>query len=57
MNKVEIRCPDCNKLITKVSADSVVTVYGYCRLCKKEKIIVYKPKDIEYRAKEPDIPN
>lgn len=49
MKIVEIRCPDCNKLITKVSADSIVTVYGYCRLCKKEKIIVY-------RAKEPDVP-
>ena len=49
MKKVEIRCPDCNKLITKVSEDSNVTVYGYCRRCKQEKKIIY-------RAKEPDAP-
>ena len=46
--KVEIRCRDCGKLITKVSADSVVTIYGYCKLCKKE-------KTIRYRATEPSV--
>lgn len=44
--KVDIRCPDCGKLITRVSADSRVTIYGYCKLCKKEKVI-------KYRAVEP----
>ena len=38
MEKIEIVCPECGKLITKVSANSTVTVYGYCRRCKKERI-------------------
>lgn len=46
VSKIDIRCPDCGKLITKISADSVVTIYGYCKLCKKEKVI-------RYRAAEP----
>lgn len=47
MEKVDIVCPECGKLITKVSANSTVTVFGYCRRCKKE-------KEIKYRAKEPN---
>lgn len=46
MGPVNIYCPDCGKLIVKVSADSDVTIYGYCRRCKAE-------KEITYRAKEP----
>lgn len=44
--KVEILCPECGKLITKVSKDSIVTIYGWCKVCKKE-------KEIPYRANEP----
>lgn len=46
MKVIEIVCPDCGKLITKVTEDSSVTVIGWCRRCKREKII-------KYRAKEP----
>ena len=46
MKRVEIVCPDCGKLITVISEDSSVTIFGYCRRCKKEKVI-------KYRAKEP----
>lgn len=49
MSKVNILCPDCGKLITKVSADSVVTLFGWCKTCKAEKKITYN------RAKEPVI--
>jgi DNA-directed RNA polymerase subunit M/transcription elongation factor TFIIS len=45
---VEIVCPDCGKIITKVSDDSNVVIYGYCRRCKEEKKIKYIS-----RAKEP----
>lgn len=48
MMKVEIVCPDCGKLITKVSSDSKVTVFGFCKRCKAEKEITYPP-----RANEP----
>ena len=47
-SKVDILCPDCGKLITKVSPDSKVTIYGYCRRCKTEKTIHYP-----IRANEP----
>ena len=46
MEKVEIFCPDCGKLITKVSKDSIATIYGWCKVCKEE-------KEIPYRANEP----
>lgn len=52
MRKIDILCPDCGKLITKVSEDSRVTVYGYCRRCKAEKTITYPYK----RAIEPNVP-
>ena len=52
MRKVEIICPDCKKLITKVSEDSRVTIFGYCRRCKAEKTITYPYK----RAIEPNVP-
>ena len=42
MKKVEIVCPDCGKLITKVSSDSIVTIFGFCRRCKAEKTIFYR---------------
>lgn len=48
VERVLITCPDCGKLITKVSPDSKVTIYGYCRRCKTEKTIHYP-----IRAKEP----
>ena len=51
MKKVEILCPDCGKLITKVSEDSQVKVYGFCRRCKAEKTITYP-----IRAIEPNVP-
>ena len=50
MTKVDIVCPVCGKLITKVSSDSIVTVFGYCRRCKAEKVIKYHG-----RAKEPSV--
>jgi phage FluMu protein Com len=49
MSKVEILCPDCGKLIVKVSPDSKATIYGFCRRCKAEKAITYPYT----RAKEP----
>lgn len=49
MEKVEICCPDCGKLITKVSKDSNTTIYGYCKRCREE-------KTIHYRASEPNVP-
>lgn len=52
MRKVDILCPDCGKLITRVSADSVVVVFGHCKRCKTEKVIEYNPK----RANEPNVP-
>jgi phage FluMu protein Com len=42
MNKVEIKCPDCGKLIIKVSADSKATLYGWCRRCRQEKKIIHR---------------
>lgn len=48
MTKINILCPDCGKLITKVSSDSKVTIFGFCRRCKAEKTIVYQT-----RAEEP----
>ena len=51
MRVVEILCPDCGKLITKVTEDSQVTIYGFCRRCKAEKKITYPYK----RAKEPNV--
>jgi endogenous inhibitor of DNA gyrase (YacG/DUF329 family) len=45
MRKVEILCPDCGKLITKVSEDSRATIYGFCRRCKAEKVIIYRAKE------------
>lgn len=50
MAKIDIVCPDCGKLITRVSSDSNVTIYGYCRRCKAEKAITYP-----IRAKEPNV--
>lgn len=44
MEKVDIKCPDCGKLITKISSDSRATIFGYCKLCKKEKVIKYEGK-------------
>lgn len=52
MQKIDINCPDCGKLITKVSGDikvrfdnpteePVLIEYGYCRRCKREKKIIY----------------
>lgn len=41
MKEVELFCPDCGKLITKVSADSVVTLICWCRRCRQEKTISY----------------
>lgn len=46
MKLIEIVCPDCGKLIIKVSVDSVVTLFGWCRRCREE-------KKIKYRAEEP----
>ena len=42
MDRVDINCPKCGKLITVVSSDSDVTVFGYCRRCKKEYAIKYR---------------
>lgn len=50
MRKIDILCPDCKKLITRVSEDSRCTIFGYCRRCKAEKAITYP-----YRAKEPNV--
>lgn len=47
MNTVEILCPDCGKLLLKVTADSKATMICWCRRCKAEKTITYK------RANEP----
>ena len=47
MKQVEILCPDCGKLLTKVSADSVATLICWCRRCRQEKTIPYN------RAVEP----
>lgn len=44
VEKVDIKCPDCGKLITKISSDSRATIFGYCKLCKKEKVIKYEGK-------------
>ena len=52
MRKIDILCPDCGKLITRVSEDSHVTIYGFCRRCKAEKKITYSYK----RAIEPNVP-
>lgn len=62
MRRVEVLCPDCKKLITKVEHNPdviihvggkdapnepiVLTEYGYCRRCKKEKIITYHKKSL-----------
>lgn len=45
MQKVNILCPDCGKLITRVASDSKVTIYGYCRRCKAEKVIIYRANE------------
>lgn len=39
--KVEIKCPECGKLITKISSDSRAVIYGWCKSCKKEREIRY----------------
>lgn len=51
MQKIELFCPDCGKLIARVSPDSHVTLYGFCRRCKAEKKITYHK-----RAIEPSVP-
>ena len=51
MRKVEILCPRCGKLITKVSEDSKVLIFGHCRRCRAEYEIPYN-----YRAAEPNDP-
>lgn len=48
--RAEILCPDCGKLITVVSVDSSVTIYGWCKRCRQEKKITYPEKG---RANEP----
>ncbi len=42
MKIVEIVCPNCGKIITKVSEDSNAVIYGYCRRCKTEQKIEYQ---------------
>lgn len=47
MKTVDIVCPDCGKLLLKVTPDSEATLVCYCKRCKLEKIIK------KNRAKEP----
>lgn len=46
MKKVDILCPDCGKLLLRATDNSDVTLFPWCRLCKKE-------KQITIRANEP----
>lgn len=47
MLKVDIKCPECGKLLArKHSGTSIPLIYLYCKVCKKE--IEYKePKSQE----------
>lgn len=45
MEKVDIICPDCGKLLLKVTADSEVTLFGWCRRCRQEKKIIHRVKE------------
>lgn len=36
----DIRCPDCNKLLLKVSEDTKGTLSCWCLRCKKDIVIV-----------------
>ncbi len=47
MKEVEILCPDCGKMLLKVSTDSDATLICWCRRCRTEKRIKFK------RASEP----
>lgn len=42
MKIIDIVCPTCGKIITKISDDSNVVIFGYCRRCKAEKKIEYR---------------
>ena len=42
MRKVDICCPDCGKLLLRVASEGEMTLFPWCRLCKKEKQITYK---------------
>lgn len=55
MNKIPILCPDCGKLIVKISADSTATIYGWCKKCRQEKTIKCNRADVPQGAKEPFI--
>lgn len=45
MKKVDILCPDCGKLLLRVTDDSNVTLFPWCRLCKKEKQIIHRAEE------------
>ena len=45
MKKVDIICPDCGKLLLKVTADSEVTLFGWCRRCREEKKIIHRAEE------------
>ncbi len=41
---VDIVCPDCGKLLLKVTEDSDATMICWCRRCRQEKIIRFRAK-------------
>lgn len=46
MKQIDILCPECSKLLLKVTADSEATMICWCRRCRQE-------KKITHRAEEP----
>lgn len=57
MEKVEIKCPKCDKLLAKMCRyGSCKNMFLYCRSCKKEYQITIKEtkKEKDNRANEPN---
>ena len=54
MEKIEIRCPKCDKLLAKMYRNgSCKDIFLYCRSCKKEYRFTIKQVEKEQRAVEP----
>lgn len=52
MGEKNILCPDCGKLLLKVTRDTKGTVICWCRRCRDEKPILIPIYD---RAAEPNV--
>lgn len=55
MEKVDIRCPKCGKVLAKMCKYGICkNMFLYCRSCKKEyQITIKEMKKEECRANEP----